>query len=78
MAEERRKINIGFVGAPPMTLSLEPSDIKKLIAAIQAGEQWVEVSDENQDVTLRADLVGFYALDPEEKEERRAGFQAPR
>lgn len=74
MSEERKSISVGFVGAAPMTLKLTSADLDKLVAAIQAGEKWVEVEDEKRSITLRADLVGFYALDPEEKEERRAGF----
>jgi hypothetical protein len=74
MAEERKSINLGFVGAPPMTLKLLAKDFDKLIAAIKDGDQWIEVADEKRTVTLRADLVLAYSLDPEEKDERRAGF----
>jgi hypothetical protein len=74
MSDERKAISLGFIGAPPMTLKLEQEGIDKLVAAIQAGEQWVEVADEKRNVTLRADLVVSYSLDPDEREERRAGF----
>lgn len=74
MSDERKSISVGFVGAAPMTLKLVQADLDKLVTAIQAGDKWVEVEDEKRAITLRADLVGFYALDPEEKEERRAGF----
>lgn len=74
MADERKSITLTIIAAGPITLKLKQADIDKLIAAIQSGEQWVEVEDEKRAVTLRADLVASYALDPEDKEERRAGF----
>lgn len=74
MPDERKSITVTIIAAGPVTLKLEQKDIDKLIAAVKAGDQWVEVADEKRNVTLRADLVASYALDPEEKEERRAGF----
>ncbi len=74
MSDERKSISLGLAGGAASTLKLTQADLDKLVAAIQAGEQWVEVEDEKRTVTLRADHVEFYALDPEEKEERRTGF----
>jgi biopolymer transport protein ExbD len=74
MSDERKSITVTILAAGPMTLKLEQADIDKLVAAIKNGEQWVEVADEKRAVTLRADLIASYALDPEEKDERRAGF----
>jgi hypothetical protein len=74
MAEDRKSISLGLSSGGATTLKLEQADIDKLIAAIQAGDTWVEVNDEKRTVTLRSDHVEFYALDPEEKDERRAGF----
>ncbi len=74
MSDERKSISLGLAGGAGSTLKLTQGDLDKLVAAIQAGEKWVEVEDEKRMVTLRADHVEFYALDPEEKEERRTGF----
>lgn len=74
MSDERKAITVTIIAAGPVTLKLMQSDIDKLVKAIKDGDQWVEVEDEKRTVTLRADLVASYALDPEEKEERRAGF----
>lgn len=74
MADERKSITLTIIAAGPVTLKLTQGDIDKLVKAVKDGDQWVEVEDEKRVVTLRADLVAAWALDPEEKEERRAGF----
>jgi hypothetical protein len=74
MSDERKSISLGLSGGAAATLKITQDDLDKLIAAIQGGDTWVEVEDEKRTVTLRSDHVEFYALDPEEKEERRAGF----
>lgn len=74
MADDRKSIGLGLVGGAATTLKLEQAELDKLVAAIQAGDQWVEIKDEKRVVNLRADHVEFYSLDSEEKEERRAGF----
>lgn len=74
MADDRKSIGLGLAGGAATTLKLEQAELDKLIAAIQAGDQWVEIKDEKRVVNLRADHVDFYTLDAEDKEERRAGF----
>lgn len=74
MADERKSITVTIIAAGPVTLKLTQADIDKLVKAVKDSDTWVEVEDEKRTVTLRADLVASYALDPEEKEERRAGF----
>lgn len=74
MSDERKSVSLGLAGGAAATLKISQSDLDKLIAAIEGGDKWVEVEDEKRTVTLRSDHVEFYALDPEEKEERRAGF----
>lgn len=74
MSEDRKSISLGLAGGAATSLKLEQDELDKLVAAIESEEKWVEVKDEKRVITLRADRVEFYALDPEEKEERRAGF----
>ncbi len=74
MSDDRKSVSLGLAGGAAATLKLSQADLDKLLAAVKAGDTWVEVEDEKRTVTLRADHVEFYALDPEEKEERRAGF----
>lgn len=74
MADDRKSIGLGLAGGAATTLKLEQAELDKLVAAIQAGDQWVEIKDEKRVVSLRADHVDFYTLDSEDKEERRAGF----
>lgn len=74
MSDERKSISLGLAGGAAATLKLTQEDLDKLLAAVEGGDKWVSVEDEKRTVTLRSDHVEFYALDPEEKEERRAGF----
>ena len=74
MAEDRKSISLGLSGGAATTLKLEQPQLDKLLAAIKAGDEWVEIEDEKRTVNLRADRVEFYTLDPEEKDERRTGF----
>lgn len=74
MSDERKSISLGLAGGAATSLKLEQSELDKLISAIQSGEQWVEINDEKRVINLRADHVEFYALDAEDKEERRTGF----
>jgi hypothetical protein len=74
MADDKKTIGLGLAGGAATQLKLEQAELDKLVAAIQAGDTWVEIQDEKRIVNLRADHVEFYALDSEDKEERRAGF----
>lgn len=73
MADEKKPIQLGFSGGQSLGLKLETAEFDKLVKAIEAGEQWHTVTDDDRKLTLRADRVDFYGVD-EKPEARRAGF----
>lgn len=74
MADDKKPIQLGFSGGQSLALKLEAGEFDKLVKAIEDGEQWHTVTDDDRKLTLRADRVDFYGVD-EKPEARRAGFQ---
>lgn len=74
MADDKKSISLGFASGLGTALKLAQDEYDKLLAAIEAEEKWVEVSEEKRVVKLRSDRVEFYAVDAPETEDRRAGF----
>lgn len=74
MAADKKNIQVGLRSGQVLSLKLEESEFKALLAAIKkSGDDWHTVKDDKREIEIRPAQVDFYAIDGE-SEETHVGF----
>lgn len=74
MAEDKKKISVGFQSGQGLSLRIAQDEFDKLVEAIKSrADGWHTIKDEDREIVIRPDQVDFYAVDTSGRE-TRVGF----